>query len=519
MTKRDHIEAPGRMSVSGLLRESATIATNLQKWLCADASMLRQPLADITEKKQIVISKSGEFKHILQTARCYAVEQAKNVNPQVGLPTLLRTINRAYYGPKARQLIRFGPTLKIGFAFVTGRVHEVNPSPKCLPAFAGLQRAVAAARLFEQLHNVTGVIDLFGIDGDFIKLSGKGIIDRSTNMRAVQVALLGAAKRGDSHRTLDASIKALWTNRARALEAIHAVLNGASAKDQRAFAGTFFERIPDFADKRFWSGLYVRLCVASKALLRQTAEIESPDIGICILSDLDTSTTEQLACDAQWYEDQNLSRPDDLIVRRPVIPLPEEGRYLTSFVTLGDSLNAFVESSVLDYADGDGVELPDSIFETSISRAFEGRVIDLFRRKGFVAGEVTKKGAWKVGEETVIELVSTTQQAIPGQIDCVAYHDAKRVLFVTECKVLGFPDSFNRMRNLILKFGEADSERFHSKLQRKVEWLQKTSYFESVLIDKTFNMIVLDDDMPGVISKQDYRVADLEDLNEILSSV
>jgi hypothetical protein len=90
-----------------------------------------------------------------------------------------------------------------------------------------------------------------------------------------------------------------------------------------------------------------------------------------------------------------------------------------------------------------------------------------------------------------------TLKKIPGEVDCLVYHRAMGVGFVTECKVLGYPHSLSRMRNLLLKLGESDSEGFFGKLRNKTQWIGGSDYFSGLAEDCFLSILMLDRKLPG----------------------
>jgi hypothetical protein len=74
---------------------------------------------------------------------------------------------------------------------------------------------------------------------------------------------------------------------------------------------------------------------------------------------------------------------------------PGAGRfYVTSAHNVVDSLTTLTEEAVGPYPRPTPYGLPNEVFERLVSKPFETGIIQLFRQHGFVAGEVTSKGAW-----------------------------------------------------------------------------------------------------------------------------
>ena len=76
-----------------------------------------------------------------------------------------------------------------------------------------------------------------------------------------------------------------------------------------------------------------------------------------------------------------------------------------------------------------------------------------------------------------------------GQIDCLAISEAKRIIYVIECKVLQFPSDFSSYRNRISDL----HKKFKKQLQKKVDFV-KSKYKDYsirpvILLDKNVTTI------------------------------
>src|SRR5262249_59339967 len=112
------------------------------------------------------------------------------------------------------------------------------------------------------------------------------------------------------------------------------------------------------------------------------------------------------------------------------------------------------------------------------AKRFERAVAAVFRKHGFLAGEVSQSGTWKTPEGDTL-LVHKQGARVPGQIDVLALHQERSALFVVECKVLALPHNANRARNIILKIGRASCrERLESS---EVAGTKPEAKFEQVI--------------------------------------
>lgn len=82
-----------------------------------------------------------------------------------------------------------------------------------------------------------------------------------------------------------------------------------------------------------------------------------------------------------------------------------------------------------------------------------------------------------VSQSGNLTLNHNSQERVPGEIDVLAFHPITHELFVVECKVLIHPYGKTRLKNVVNKLGEADSEGYHTKLRKKIEWLKNTNIF------------------------------------------
>jgi hypothetical protein len=285
--------------------------------------------------------------------------------------------------------------------------------------------------------------------------------------------------------------------------------------------------IPAKVDRNFWGGILNRLKLSLLAAKFRNPERDIAS-GITILEPGKSPEAEKagltyevtgLFWGSEWYDSKIKEAPGNMIVERPLIRLsPDRGLYVTSFLVGADSLNWFLEASVLPYSNEGGVKLPEEVFKQAVSTPFENRVIELFRKFGFLAGQVKdKSNSWNTQSGPVV--LKNNNRKIPGEVDCLAYHRERGIVFTVECKVLGYPTSKNRTRNLMLTLGETDAQSFYGKLRDKVRWIENAEYFSRLHVEKFNGLLVLDRKVPGMVATGDIISVDIETIEAMLTNL
>jgi hypothetical protein len=200
-----------------------------------------------------------------------------------------------------------------------------------------------------------------------------------------------------------------------------------------------------------------------------------------------------------------------MIVERPAIRI-DSRTFVTTPFAVADSLNNFVEQSVMGYAGQGGVDLRcDDVFRRAISVPFEAEVVAAFKNFGWEAAPVNMDGVWGVGDE----LLATSDMPCPGEIDVLARSPCGTMYFLGECKVLSDPVTVRTMRNVVSKLGADDSEGFHVKLEKKAKWLASLEKFSSTVI---IPLLIVD--RGSFFAKNPpHPVFDLKELEERLPTI
>lgn len=479
------------------------------------------PLRDVFGAKALTIRNVDELRARRNQARAACMEWCRRLDPSIAVPILLQSIAECYYGPLKEEAAHFGPTLKTALAHV-GRSVYGNVKPGRKTSLEAIEQAIWVAGLFLALEGNLMYWETMGTDSDFMVVDAKGIAGQSEHIRWVQEQATAATSlRGKAHRTLSESNATIWGRPRESLAAINAVVLGNKPSDQRVFRGTLFGDVPKEA-RSFWWGLWGRFHAAIVSLSEYGSEGSDIPPPICLfpphsidaLPDEERTSMQRLFWEPNWYASRVEGNESHLIVERPIIHIDRDrGISASSFMLIGDSLNWFIEASVLNY-DG-GERLPRFIFQKYVSQPFEEDANALFRRYGCISGRVSGSGSWSTqGGEVMLK--TDSGEPLPGEIDALAHHPELGVVFVAECKVLAFPMNQNRLRNVVLKIQEADSEGFFAKQRKKIAWLAKSDRFRDTPPENFVGILLLDRKLTGMKWEGDCWAIDIELLDSVL---
>jgi hypothetical protein len=460
----------------------------------------------------------GDVEAELELAQHMLRDAAAKMSPRFVLPVLIDAIGQCYYGSSDHdELPALGPVLKIALAaswpFVWSDGHMSQHS-------SDLDWLVGAAQIVEQLQAVRSILSV-ARDGcvtvDAGGLHAAGAVDD------VAKALASAfAPRGQMLRLAAETTRAIIRAPIRVAHGIERVLHGERPDRVAELEECWLSRVPEHEPRAFWKGLQARLLLL--ALLGQktgsdvepTDAIEFSDLVIALGREVDgnirQTVTRDLFWRREWYARQSPKAHRHLAVDRPALRITRDSpRYCTSIALLGDAVNWFVESSVIRHPAASGVPLSSSCFRTLLSEPFERQVERELRALGFRAARVTTKGTWLI--DRPVDLAARIGPP-PGEIDVLAMHDSGYVL-VIECKVLAMPDTDERLRNLMGKLGEDDSEAIFAKVAAKLDWVRRASLTAGSALHAA--VVVLDRPWPGMRFGRDVSVVDLSLLREAVS--
>lgn len=318
--------------------------------------------------------------------------------------------------------------------------------------------------------------------------------------------------RGKRLRIADTNSKLMNENMSEFLAALTNVLEGTEPKSIALFQGTFYEKIPGILNsecKKFWQSIFFRYKLYLHTLIsecksrKDTADfIPSVTLFHEVLIALPEGfVTQEIIHDTfwnkKWLFDQDDERYGNLIVERPIMRITPNGDYATCSVLIGDSINYFIESQILNYTlRSPKINLPEEVFKDAISAPFENKVVDKLREIGFCAGHVTEKGIWLV-EKGAINLNWNDKEKLYGEVDALAYHPVLNFAILVECKVINDVRDYRSYRNIVSKLVD-DSEGFQVKLLSKSRWInQALSNYYKVDVSAV-NVILTDIPIPIV---------------------
>jgi hypothetical protein len=427
-----------------------------------------------------------------------------------------------HYSVESRRAGRLPVTLR-PFKLMAARIFtaSVPASPPRWPAqHEAVRRALTLAFLYEQImaFRYVQIVD----DRSTLTVTPEGFL-RNDEAQAVSNAMAATyAGGGLVQRFANQATKLMFSCPQPFLADVWSVLAGDHPRTRHAFAGTHLSRFPDGAEAPgFWVALAARLqllMVAQQvsvhagsgglAILGPTAQVLSGP-GLYGTTQLDADSVQQAMMECFWRRD-HLADPSNALeqfVLRPAARLVGDRElFVTSTLTVADSITALTEQAVSPAPTGASFELPPSYFERLLSGPFESKVIDTFRESGFVAGEVTKSGSWRTQDGTVQLRAGI---GLPGQIDVLAWHPAGQ-LVVGECKVLLMATTEAALTNQWQKIGPADTEGFRRKLRQKAEWAETAVRADGRKVTQLDKVIVLDRSLHLMRPDDDVIVTDLE---------
>ena len=520
----DDSETIDSQEISFIRKAALAQSKSLLERLGRSQQPYRNVFRDTFQKKTLEIRGLEDCIRYLGQTEMACQKACQRIDPSIGIPVLIQTIPQCYYGPLKDKVITYGPALKSALAFVASGIYKRERFGR-QTSVENLQNAIWSVDLFERLRGLRICFETYVREDDYILIGSSGVVFMSENMsRVSQQAAASYNARGKTHRTLEDSNRVIWGKPLETVRALENILNGEEPRDQDQFKGTLFSEVPKDRTS-FWLGLLGRLLLAAFSMKGSNLEAE-PVPGICFFSadridalpDRLRRAMRQLVWDSSWYQAGVEDRSYDLIVERPLIHINDGKTVLaTTWHLAGDSLNWFVEASVMPYPTTGVKRLPDKLFRKYVSAPFEEAVNEIFRKHGFLSGKVEKTGTWFTQGGHRL-LTSPSQGSAPGEIDALAYHQEFGVVFVAECKVLAYPMNIHRARNLHLKIQPTDSKGFYSNLENKRAWLAGTAQFANISQEDIHGIIMLDRKVPGMILEEQYATLDLEMLEITLES-
>lgn len=406
-----------------------------------------------------------------------------------------------------------GPAMKTALAVV----HRAG--------FGGQTRAHAAywdllegCVLLNQVEHTVPVLEAYGDGRSEIQPS---FIDHDPELlgrRRLCDLILAAGP--DTHRTGMDSVLALCVRPDESLDALAAVLLGASPAEQPVFRDTVFARLPSAA-KPLWVRLYARVHLAGLATSYRTDHGLGAGWGLFVyepfaawvhpgLGPHITEGIPSLDWDPGWVARRADHWRSNMIIERPVFAL-EPDLMATSVEMLLDSAAWLTEAALYHFADARESWIDDATFNRAISQPFESSVRTRLATAGWKVGRVTERGTicWDAGATMVLG------RGCPGEIDVLATNGEST--WVIECKCLQMPFlSPGRVRDSVARLGPNDAESYHSKAMSKARWLSEFGAIEGLGPDVGV-AIVLDRPLPGMLDGGPVPVVAVESLVEFLA--
>ncbi|MBV4466038.1 hypothetical protein KVG95_22220 [Pseudomonas sp. SWRI79] len=401
---------------------------------------------------------------------------ACTIDTRIAIPALLEAVDDFYYRDTnwKKEVPICGSAMKTSIAMIWPNRQAQTAVDK---SAAQLQKLVFAAMAWEQLVASYEHHKVFRFES--VEFHPRGFSHSSERYKVLLAQWNAmASPYGETQRTLEHSKSVIFENPRAFSDAVTRVLEGEKSSDIELFAGTVFAQAGE--KPAFWLGLKARLTVLQFALQFKLAGAEVYS-GVVLFEEFAAEITgfglqvasvqasvEACFWQADWYPKRRMKDfPSNMLVERPVLRIDNK-TFATTVLTIIDSINCFVENSVFDCADYGGSPVHPSAFQMHISQPFEQAAVDLCLKIGWKAGVVSDKGYWAAGN---CQLVHPNGKKVPGEIDVLALHPSGLLALILECKVLTQPFSKSKLTNVVGKLGPDDQENFHSKLERKVNWL------------------------------------------------
>jgi hypothetical protein len=254
---------------------------------------------------------------------------------------------------------------------------------------------------------------------------------------------------------------------------------------------------------------------------------EELNSAVCLFHEFSTSIpegyyTQDIVSDTfwnkQWINGQHVSKYSQLIVERPILRMSEQGDFATSAALIGDSINLFIEDSILGYSSReDRAKLPKEVFKRAVSEPFEEEIIDEMVERGFEAGHVSEIGIWNkkwldehgIKEEN--ENLRFDDTKLFGEVDTFAFYPNGDLAILIECKVLNDYRDLRSFKNLVGKLKE-ETEGFRKKVNKKAEWLEKALEAKYERKIRVLKVLLTDIRMPVFDNSEDVYLMDKERL-------
>lgn len=514
---------------SRLYRQSEEASNELLMLILTDENPYKKIIRFLSNEQEIITIKTKEelIENVNKTKK-YIKDLSKSISTYIAIPVLVQSIDDFYYGENKmlyqERYKNMGNAMKRCITLIWDNVTNTTVNEdRSINAMKNIVQASIFAEMMEFLLVVFNCFGEYEFSCDYKEF-------HYTNfLLAVLSEFTKADTNGKSlYRTIGPVINKIYENPKDSIEAIGNILDGQSPRNQPVFKNTFFSEIPgEYCD--FWAGIWLRIQLLIIAIKARGC-VSNVMSGICIIEDIAIITNSfeaskfqpnvnQLFWTRKWYDEKSNEWESNLIVERPILRIcRDHSLYVTSISAIIDSINWFVEASIMPYSDVGGVRLPENIFNKYISKHFENNVIEVFKKQGFKAGFVNENGVWSTGNENIV-LENICDEICPGEIDLLAYNLEKKFVILGECKVLAHAiANYKKLRNILSKISDDDSELFHAKIRKKVEWITNTKQFTAIPEYNFAGIIILDKVIPGMHGMYEHQVMSLSEIKEAFES-
>ncbi len=513
---------------SRLYRQAHELTDFLFAELGGRDDCFRAPITQFCRKDYLRITSFKQAKENYERARDELETQCKELSGYHVIPGLIDA-TELFYGKASPELPAWiGQALKICIAATWPSV--LSPSANQ----ASHQKVLACVRMAGMVYQLLHICQVQILrPGMTTAVAPRGVV--YGDIDAFHIFYRAFSKRGRIQRFAATTTTTIMQDQIGTIDAIFKVLSGRSPSRIKKFSGTVFEQIPTGEPIEFWMGILMRLLLLVAAGRARTSVCDDL-LGVCLLeksgiglSDMPQEVLKHQASLQEamekcfwrrdWYRQRDRQLWMSMIVERPVIRVlaTPPDLFACGVMTILDSINQFVESAIMRYEHSGNVVLSDSCYEGLVSNPFETDVIEVFRRHGFVAGEVGENAIWHTQHKHK-NLFELSNSHPPGQLDLLAVHPNGYVI-IGECKVLKMPMLFSQFRNLIKKVGETDDESFHSKLKRKQQWVDGMGNSLSKHFSGSKSFIILDRYLPNNDDFQGTTVCDLDTLDDAIAQL
>ena len=453
--------------------------------------------------KAVKIHNREELDGLIREIEPGVAALAQSLYPDWAIPIVLQAVGELYYG-KYKRYDSCGNYFKRAVAYLWQDSTIPHGEYKNMD---GLTKLVCQCYMLETLYSLR-IIFMAIPDFWFSFENGYAVIPKVYQASFEEFASLASGK-GKRLRIAEVNSELMTGQMQEFFPALRSVLDGKPPREIAIFQGTFYEKVPGIENEacaRFWKEVFFRYNLYFFTL---TQCIEGhPPTAVTLFPEFAVVGTEKYLTQeivtnsfwtSKWFKKQSPERYGNLLVDKPIVRISPDGDFATSPVLIGDSLNQFVEKQLLRYSTRDPyLSMPDHIFKDAFSEEFENQCIELFRKRGYLAGHVSEKGIWK--HQTGSVDLNFSAEKLYGEIDVLACHTQWPISILVECKVLLDAQDSKSYQNMVSKLRD-DSEGFRNKLRKKAAWISGS--FRSRFHFPVEPLMVLATDIPMPVLQAD----------------